>query len=74
MRESFFKTLVIKIQMAFCGHSFAFVKSDVIGGRRVAVHVCMKCRKMHYLAYGNEYDRERLLTDMIFGAGCSFKN
>lgn len=65
-----FKTLIKNWHQAICTHSFAFVKSDIIGGRRVAIHICVRCRKNYYVAYSNEYDRDRLFTDMVFsGAG-----
>jgi len=69
-----FKQFLIKMQQAFCGHRWAYVRADVIGGKRVAVNVCVTCRKVNYIAYKNEYDRDRLLTDMVFSAGRSLKN
>lgn len=81
MKRSFilsvFGKLILKIQQSFCDHAYAFKKSELIVGRRCALHVCIKCRKLRLETYASDYDKDRLFTDMIFsgkGAGRSSKN
>lgn len=60
------KKLLISFQKSACNHTFAYIKADIIGGRRVAKHICTKCRKFKFVEYEHEYERDRLFTDMIF--------
>jgi hypothetical protein len=62
-----FKRVVLKIRQSFCEHAYAFIRSDLLVGRRCSLHVCSKCRKLRIEMYDNSYDRDRLFTDMIFG-------
>jgi hypothetical protein len=62
-----FKKVVLKIRQSFCDHAYAFIKSDILVGKRCALHVCAKCRKIKIETYDTSHDRERLFTDMIFG-------
>jgi len=71
MEKSFilgiFRAIVTKIRQSFCDHTYAFVKVNILIGRLCSVQVCTKCRKMVITSHCNEFDRDRLLTDMVFG-------
>lgn len=50
-----------KLFKHFCYHRYAYSTSEIIGGRKFAIHVCMHCRKKKYLNYCGFVERESLL-------------
>jgi hypothetical protein len=51
-----------KVFKYFCLHRYAYSSSEIIGGRKFAVHVCMHCRKKKYVNYCGFVERENILT------------
>ena len=47
------KTIAIGLKKALCLHKFSFEKTDVIGCKRVSIHICMHCGKRKYIAFEN---------------------
>jgi hypothetical protein len=51
-----FETIFKQLRQTFCTHRFAYNKSETIGGDRVAIQICMDCRKKRYLSYSRDVE------------------
>lgn len=57
-----FEKLFDKIHKYFCYHRYAFYKNDIICGRKIAVHICMFCRKKKYYGYERTKERDEIFS------------